>query len=91
MKAATLNLARKSEVRVARFEENDSETKDSVQANEVMERGSIGSHEAMVFSHDTDTQILVEKEMLLDDIEVEVNVSRGSQSVQEVKDGCDNT
>nr|POE89551.1 hypothetical protein CFP56_02272 [Quercus suber] len=54
IRAATPNLARKSVVWVAGFEENDSETEDSEQANEVVGRGSIGSHEAMVFSHDTD-------------------------------------
>lgn len=83
MRAATPKLARKSVVKVAEFEENESETKDSEQANEGVGCGSIGSHEAMAFTHDIDTSILVEKETPQDDIEVEVNRSRGSHSAQE--------
>ena len=88
MRATTPNLARKSVVRVAGFDENDSETEDSVQANEVVRHGNVDNHETRIFSHDTVTPILMEQVIPQDDIEMEVT---GVKSAQVVEDKCDNT
>lgn len=87
----TLNLARKLVVRVAGFDENDSETEDNGQDNEVVRRGRGDNHEPMVFSHSTINPILVEQVVPRAVIEVEEIGSRGSLNEQKVEDECDNT
>ena len=87
----TLNLARKLVVRVAGFDENDSETEDNGQDNEVVRRGRGDNHEPMVFSHSTINPILVEQVVPRAAIEVEEIGSRGSLNEQKVEDECDNT
>lgn len=47
MRAMTPNLDKKSVVKVAGFEEDDSETEDSEQANDLVKREKLGSNEAM--------------------------------------------
>lgn len=54
IRAMTPNLARKSVVRVAGFEEDDNETEDCMQVNDIVGSGNLGSHEAMVLSHCTE-------------------------------------
>ena len=88
MRATTSNLARISVVRVAGFDENDTKTKDNVQANEEVRHGSVDNHETRIFSHDTVTPILVEQVILRDDVEIELI---GVKSSQVLEDKCDNT
>ena len=88
MRATTSNLARISVVRVAGFDENDTETEDNVQANEEVRHGSVDNHETRIFSHDTVTPILVEQVIPRDDVEIELT---GVRSSQVVEDKCDNT
>ncbi|KAK7816576.1 hypothetical protein CFP56_043919 [Quercus suber] len=89
MRAMTPNLARKSVVKVAGFEEDDSETEDGTQDNDGVESGNVGSHEVMVLPHGTEGQNLGGQEMQRGNVEVEDTTLRGSPSEKGVEDNCD--
>ena len=91
MRAATPNVARKSMVRVAGLDENESETEDNGQDNEGVRQDSGDNHEPRVFSHDTINPIMVKQVKTRDDIEVEGTRPRGSLNTQEMEVECDDT